>query len=124
MGGDEKGYNFKPGGSLKFKGGEKVASGSSSSSGDKKKKKKKSSSSSSSKSSKIEKEAALQDVDDPDPKQKRTDAELRFEKIQNERRKEKIRKQASKSHKDRVGEFNKYLEGLSEHHDIPKVGPG
>lgn len=28
---------------------------------------------------------------------------------------------ASKTHKDRVHEFNAKLESLSEHHDIPKV---
>jgi protein FAM32A len=28
------------------------------------------------------------------------------------------------SHKEKVAEFNKYLENLSEHHDLPKVGPG
>jgi hypothetical protein len=26
--------------------------------------------------------------------------------------------------KNRVSEFNKHLESLSEHHDIPKIGPG
>jgi protein FAM32A len=31
---------------------------------------------------------------------------------------------ASKSHKEKVAEFNEYLGKLSEHHDIPKVGPG
>ena len=30
---------------------------------------------------------------------------------------------ASKTHKDRVQEFNSKLEMLSEHHDIPKVSP-
>ena len=30
---------------------------------------------------------------------------------------------ASKTHKDRVSEFNNKLEALSEHHDIPKVRP-
>lgn len=28
---------------------------------------------------------------------------------------------ATKTHKDRVNEFNSKLEALSEHHDIPKV---
>lgn len=37
---------------------------------------------------------------------------------------ERVAKQANKSHKDRVAEFNNKLEMLSEHHDIPKVGPG
>ena len=34
---------------------------------------------------------------------------------------EKIRREAGKTHKDRVHEFNAKLEALSEHHDIPKV---
>ncbi|XP_020424799.1 protein FAM32A-like isoform X3 [Prunus persica] len=36
----------------------------------------------------------------------------------------KLAKMAKKSHRDRVQEFNHYLANLSEHHDIPKVGPG
>lgn len=30
-------------------------------------------------------------------------------------------KKASKSHKEKVEEYNKYLASLSEHHDMPKV---
>lgn len=37
---------------------------------------------------------------------------------------ERAAKQASKSHRQKVEEFNQYLANLSEHHDIPKVGPG
>jgi protein FAM32A len=37
---------------------------------------------------------------------------------------ERVAKQAAQSHRDRVAEFNQKLENLSEHHDIPKVGPG
>ncbi|CAN1825514.1 Uncharacterized protein C31G5.21 [Linum perenne] len=33
-------------------------------------------------------------------------------------------KMASKSHRDRIHEFNHYLANLTEHYDIPKVGPG
>ncbi|PKA52994.1 hypothetical protein AXF42_Ash001975 [Apostasia shenzhenica] len=33
-------------------------------------------------------------------------------------------KTAKKSHRDRIQEFNQYLANLSEHYDIPKVGPG
>ena len=29
-----------------------------------------------------------------------------------------------KSHKDRINEFNSYLEKLPEHNDIPRIGPG
>ena len=34
---------------------------------------------------------------------------------------ERVKKLATKTHKDRVHEFNSKLEALSEHHDIPKV---
>eukprot|EP00798_Chlamydomonas_sp_ICE-L_P021516 gene21516-28500_t len=57
------------------------------------------------------KELQSSEVDD-----KRTQAERKEE--------ERLRKLAGKSHKDRVNEFNEYLGSLSEHHDIPKVGPG
>lgn len=35
---------------------------------------------------------------------------------------ERVSKAATKSHKERVAEFNNKLEHLSEHHDLPKVG--
>lgn len=31
---------------------------------------------------------------------------------------------ASKSHRERVQEYNEHLSTLTEHNDIPKVGPG
>eukprot|EP00262_Sarcandra_glabra_P021412 TRINITY_DN9069_c0_g1_i1.p1 TRINITY_DN9069_c0_g1~~TRINITY_DN9069_c0_g1_i1.p1 ORF type:complete len:152 (-),score=30.24 TRINITY_DN9069_c0_g1_i1:213-668(-) len=31
---------------------------------------------------------------------------------------------SNKSHRDRILDFNQYLANLSEHYDIPKVGPG
>lgn len=34
---------------------------------------------------------------------------------------QRVAKLAKKTHKDRVADFNKHLESLSEHHDIPKV---
>ncbi|EDP41594.1 hypothetical protein MGL_3975 [Malassezia globosa CBS 7966] len=37
---------------------------------------------------------------------------------------EQARKEAGKSHKDKVDSFNAYLDSLSEHHDMPKIGPG
>uniref|UniRef100_A0A804NVK7 CGI-like protein n=1 Tax=Zea mays TaxID=4577 RepID=A0A804NVK7_MAIZE len=36
----------------------------------------------------------------------------------------KMAKVANKSYKDRMQDFNQYLANLSEHYDIPKVGPG
>ncbi|KAI8834699.1 hypothetical protein BC829DRAFT_406955 [Chytridium lagenaria] len=53
-----------------------------------------------------------------------TPAELRFEETRKKRQEEKAAKIAQKSHKERVADFNNYLASLSEHHDIPKVGPG
>jgi protein FAM32A len=35
-----------------------------------------------------------------------------------------IKKKIAKSYRQRVEEYNAYLNSLSEHHDIPKVGPG
>ncbi|KAJ7293151.1 hypothetical protein C8J57DRAFT_1111396 [Mycena rebaudengoi] len=55
---------------------------------------------------------------------RKTEAERRFEEVQKRRLAERVSKLANKTHKDRVSEFNAHLESLSEHHDIPKVGPG
>ena len=55
---------------------------------------------------------------------KRTAAEKRYDEMIAKREKERVSKAASKSHRERVNEFNAYLQNLSEHHDIPKVGPG
>lgn len=37
---------------------------------------------------------------------------------------ERLKREGVKTHKERVEELNKYLSGLSEHHDMPKIGPG
>ncbi|KAI9512528.1 DUF1754-domain-containing protein [Russula earlei] len=55
---------------------------------------------------------------------KKTAAEKRFQEVQLKRLADKVKKLARKTHKDRVHELNTKLEALSEHHDIPKVGPG
>lgn len=36
----------------------------------------------------------------------------------------RLAKTSDKSHRDRILDFNQYLANLSEHYDIPKVGPG
>ncbi|XP_060179561.1 uncharacterized protein LOC132609538 isoform X1 [Lycium barbarum] len=36
----------------------------------------------------------------------------------------RLAKEVTKSHRDRIQEFNRYLANLTEHYDIPKVGPG
>lgn len=51
----------------------------------------------------------------------RTEAEKRRETHMAKYEQERAKKAASKSHRQRIAEMNKYLEGLSEHHDIPKT---
>ena len=55
------------------------------------------------------------------PTSNKTPAELKFKEMQEKRQTEKILKKAEKTHKQRVEEFNKHLDSLSEHYDIPKV---
>lgn len=50
-----------------------------------------------------------------------TKAEEAFKSKQDRIAEERILKKASKTHKQRVEEFNKHLDSLSEHYDIPKV---
>uniref|UniRef100_A0A8H7Y533 DUF1754-domain-containing protein n=1 Tax=Psilocybe cubensis TaxID=181762 RepID=A0A8H7Y533_PSICU len=128
-------YDFRPGGSLKLKGG--VAEG-----GIVKKKKKKSKTKSDT-ALKDKESSSVQDLvslatdgnnastgsgrNSPaltSSSSRKTEAERRFEEVQKRRLEQRISKLAHKTHKDRVNEFNAHLESLSEHHDIPKVGPG
>ncbi|KAL4241836.1 Protein FAM32A [Abortiporus biennis] len=135
-------YDFRPGGSLKLKGG--VADGGIV------KKKKKSKSKSKDKERDVGEEARLKELEkvmrEEEAKSgsssgsnrespaavsssssvhdKKTAAEKRFEEVQKRRLAEKVARLVGKTHKDRVNEFNSKLEALSEHHDIPKVGPG
>jgi pyruvate formate-lyase activating enzyme-like uncharacterized protein len=53
-----------------------------------------------------------------------TPAERSFHMAQKRRQWERIQKMATKSHKEKVEVFNRYLDSLSEHFDIPRVGPG
>ncbi|KAF9439272.1 hypothetical protein BGZ76_006001 [Entomortierella beljakovae] len=54
----------------------------------------------------------------------KTPAQIKFEEVQRKRQEEKVLKSAMKSHKEKVAELNRKLEDLTEHYDIPKVGPG
>jgi len=129
-------YDFRPGGSLKLKGG--VAEG-----GIVKKKKKKSKVKTelSSKEQVLNVEELVLKSDDKEKgasgsdrnspalsagssSTHKTNAEKHFEEVQKRRLLQRVAKLANKTHKDRVNEFNAHLESLSEHHDIPKVGPG
>ncbi|KAK7065195.1 Protein fam32a [Halocaridina rubra] len=51
----------------------------------------------------------------------RTPAELRFMERQRKMEAERILKKASKTHKEKVEDFNRHLDSLTEHFDIPKV---
>ncbi|BES97216.1 Family with sequence similarity 32, member A [Nesidiocoris tenuis] len=55
------------------------------------------------------------------PELQPTKAELAFQKMQEKVEMERIMKKASMTHKQRVEEFNKHLDNLTEHFDIPKV---
>ncbi|KAL8709584.1 MAG: hypothetical protein Q9220_005676 [cf. Caloplaca sp. 1 TL-2023] len=59
----------------------------------------------------------------PQPRGK-TEAELRHEERRRRRLEERLRREGTKTHKERVEEFNHYLSNLSEHHDMPRIGPG
>jgi protein FAM32A len=55
---------------------------------------------------------------------RRTEAERRHDERVAKEEKRLIAKMAAKTHREKVQEFNAYLAKLSEHHDIPRVGPG
>ncbi|ESP00454.1 hypothetical protein LOTGIDRAFT_203491 [Lottia gigantea] len=52
---------------------------------------------------------------------KKTKAELAYEKAMEKRRAEEILEIAGKTHKERIMGFNRQLDNLTEHFDIPKV---
>ena len=55
---------------------------------------------------------------------RKTEAEKRYEEMRRKRLEDRLKKEGVKTHKEKVEELNKYLSGLSEHHDMPKIGPG
>ncbi|KAL2641939.1 hypothetical protein R1flu_009526 [Riccia fluitans] len=54
----------------------------------------------------------------------RTPAEKKYDEQNMMLETRRLAKVASKSHRQKIEEFNQYLANLSEHYDIPKVGPG
>ncbi|KAF1986458.1 DUF1754-domain-containing protein [Aulographum hederae CBS 113979] len=54
----------------------------------------------------------------------KTETERRFEERRRQRLNERLMKEGVKTHKERVEELNRYLANLSEHHDMPRIGPG
>ncbi|KAG6287541.1 hypothetical protein E4U46_004027 [Claviceps purpurea] len=70
-----------------------------------------------------------EDPEDPDGEivePRKTEAERRYEEVKRKRLAESstARPELLKTHKERVEELNTYLSKLSEHHDMPKIGPG
>jgi len=51
----------------------------------------------------------------------KTKAELRYIHMQEKMKAKRVMDKASKTHKMRVEEFNRHLDNLTEHFDIPKV---
>ena len=51
----------------------------------------------------------------------RTAAQRKYDEVQKQRQLERVMKKAEKTHKERVEDFNRHLDELSEHYDIPKV---
>lgn len=53
-----------------------------------------------------------------------TPAERRYIEQREQLDVKRLAKISNKSHRDRIQDFNQYLANMSEHYDIPKVGPG
>jgi protein FAM32A len=54
----------------------------------------------------------------------RTKAQLQHEQYVAKREAEMLKKSGVKSHRERITEYNQKLSQMTEHNDIPKVGPG
>ncbi|KAI4096416.1 MAG: hypothetical protein LQ344_000924 [Seirophora lacunosa] len=65
-----------------------------------------------------------EEFDDRSQARGKTEAELRHEERRPRRLEERLKREGTKTHKERVEEFNHYLSNLSEHHDMPRIGPG
>ncbi|XP_015918855.1 protein FAM32A isoform X2 [Parasteatoda tepidariorum] len=71
---------------------------------------------------KVEKSQNSESVEENKPKLvSLTKAERAFLKMKEKKQMERILDKASKTHKQRVEEFNRHLDSLTEHYDIPKV---
>ncbi|OAA40020.1 hypothetical protein NOR_06014 [Metarhizium rileyi] len=60
---------------------------------------------------------------------RKTESERKYDEIRKKRLQQMAESSSSrpellKTHKERVEELNTYLSKLSEHHDMPKIGPG
>ena len=52
------------------------------------------------------------------PTQGKTEAQIRHEENRKRRLEERLKREGTKTHKERVEDLNRYLSGLSEHHDM------
>ncbi|OQR90382.1 hypothetical protein ACHHYP_05577 [Achlya hypogyna] len=51
----------------------------------------------------------------------KTAAQMKHEKFKSKREEDEIKKNASKTYRERVEEYSQYLGNLTEHHDVPRV---
>ncbi|KAK4083011.1 uncharacterized protein Triagg1_1901 [Trichoderma aggressivum f. europaeum] len=70
-----------------------------------------------------------EDKEEDGPVVLKTESERRYEEARKKRllqiaQSSGSRPELLKTHKERVEELNTYLSRLSEHHDMPKIGPG
>jgi protein FAM32A len=63
-------------------------------------------------------------VEDASNERIKTETEKRFDEQRRRRLDDRLKREGVKTHKQRVEELNRYLSGLSEHHDMPRIGPG
>ncbi|KAB8304198.1 hypothetical protein EYC80_003616 [Monilinia laxa] len=54
----------------------------------------------------------------------KTASERAHEEMRRRRLNDRLKREGVKTHKERVEELNRYLSTLSEHHDMPRIGPG
>ncbi|KAL8704977.1 MAG: hypothetical protein Q9201_001874 [Fulgogasparrea decipioides] len=73
---------------------------------------------------KLDGDNAAADDDEASITRGKTQAELQHEERRRRRLEERLKREGTKTHKERVEEFNHYLSSLSEHHDMPRIGPG
>ncbi|OBT45666.1 hypothetical protein VE00_03960 [Pseudogymnoascus sp. WSF 3629] len=77
-------------------------------------------------SAKDEEDALWRQVEEREAEQDyKTPTEKRHEEMRRKRLEDRLKREGGgRTHKQRVEELNKYLSGLSEHHDMPRIGPG
>ncbi|CAG8030664.1 unnamed protein product [Penicillium salamii] len=73
---------------------------------------------------KSDKDEAVRSEDREQDTPGKTETEKKYEEIRRKRLHERLQRDGVKTHKERVEDLNKYLSRLSEHHDMPKIGPG